>query len=73
MEYFVNVILPIPLENYLTYRVSEEQARMAVEIVLDYLKDKLPSPFDTQIDAVLAGGDVPGDLLKGIGGMFAKK
>lgn len=30
MQYFVNVILPIPLENHFTYRISEEQGHFLV-------------------------------------------
>lgn len=44
MEYFVNVILPIPLENYFTYRVSEEQARIlqpGMRVAVSFGKSKI--------------------------------
>jgi hypothetical protein len=50
--------------------LSEEMARMAVELVLDYLKKELPAPVGQQIDVFLknektiaAAADVVGDLL----------
>ncbi len=54
--------------------IAPEQAQMAVDVVLDYLKDKLPAPIDSQIDAVLGGGgDVTSGLGGALGGMFGKK
>lgn len=56
--------------------ISEAQAMTAVETVAGYLKDKLPSPIDQQVDALLKGGASGGslnDLTKGLGGMFGKK
>lgn len=54
--------------------VSEDQAKKAVETVLDFLKDKLPAPIATQIEGAL-GGDVPdlGDVGKKLGGLLGKK
>lgn len=52
--------------------ISEEQARQAVETVVDYLKDKLPKPIANQIDKAVEGEegvDVEG-LAKGLGGML---
>ena len=56
--------------------ISDEQARMAVNTVLDFLKSKLPAPIAGQLDGVLGGGDVMknlGGLAGGFGGMFGKK
>jgi uncharacterized protein (DUF2267 family) len=52
--------------------VSEDQAQQAVETVLDFLKDKLPAPIATQIEAVLSGGEMPdlGDIGKKLGGLL---
>ncbi len=52
--------------------VSERQAKQAVEIVLGFLKDKLPPALAGQVDGLLAGGERPdlGDLTKGLGGLF---
>ena len=54
--------------------ISEAQAQQAVEIVLDYLKDKLPEPVAGQIDAALEG-DLSGlaDMAGSLGGLFGKK
>lgn len=57
--------------------VSEAQAKQAVEIVLSFLKDRLPESMAGQVDAVIDGdlsglGDL-GDLAGGLGGMFGNK
>jgi hypothetical protein len=57
--------------------ISEAQAKQAVEIVLSFLKEKLPDSMAGQLDAVVDGdlsglGDL-GDLAGGLGGMFGKK
>jgi hypothetical protein len=54
--------------------ISEAQAKQAVEVVVGYLKDKLPEPLAGQIDGVLKG-DVSGlgDMAGGLGGLFGKK
>jgi hypothetical protein len=60
--------------------VSQAQAKQAVEIVLSFLKDRLPEPLAGQIDAVMEGdlsglgdlGDL-GDLAGGLGGLFGNK
>jgi len=54
--------------------ISEAQAKQAVDVVLGFLKDKLPSPVAGQVEAALKGdlsglGDVAGKL----GGLFGKK
>ena len=50
--------------------ISEEQAKMAVDVVVDFLKDRLPEPLDSQIDSLLEGGSLPDDLVKGLGSLF---
>ena len=52
--------------------LSEEMAKIAVDTVIDFLKDKLPGPAASQLDALLEGGDVSG-LLGGLGGLLGKK
>ena len=55
--------------------LSEEMAKTAVETVIGYLKDKLPTPIAGQIDSVLGGGGMPkdlGDLTKGLGDILGK-
>jgi nucleoid DNA-binding protein len=55
--------------------VSEDQARQAVDTVVEYLKEKLPEPIAGQVDKVLSGSgdvDVQG-LAQSLGGMLGKK
>jgi len=49
--------------------LNEEMSEMAVNLVLDYVKKKLPKPVAAQVDAVLGGGDA----LDAIGGLFGGK
>jgi hypothetical protein len=46
--------------------ISEALAKQAVEVVLDFLKKKLPAPLAGQIDSVLSGSNP----LAGVGKMF---
>ncbi|HYG99419.1 MAG TPA: hypothetical protein VD837_09835 [Terriglobales bacterium] len=50
--------------------ISEDKARTAVDIVVNYLKQKLPGPLGSQIDSALSGG---GGVAGSIGDMFGKK
>ena len=53
--------------------LSKEQSKIAVTVVLDFVKKKLPAPIAAQVDSVLGGkGDLGGaaDLL---GGLLGKK
>ncbi len=54
--------------------IDEKQAEQAVEVVLSFLKDKLPEPIAGQIDAALEG-DLSGlgDLAGGLGGLFGNR
>ena len=49
--------------------IPKDKAKKAVEVVLDYLKNKLPAPIAGQIDGVLGGGGAANAL----GGLFGKK
>jgi uncharacterized protein (DUF2267 family) len=51
--------------------IPEAQAEQAVEIVVGFLKDKLPEPIAGQVDAALEG-DLSGldDLIGGLDGLF---
>ncbi len=53
--------------------VSQDAAQKAVATVIDYLKQKLPGPVGSQIDAVLKGGGGLGDAAKGLVGKLGKK
>jgi len=53
--------------------VSEAIAEKAIEVVIGYLKKKLPAPIAGQIDAFLGGeglADNAEDLLKGLGNLL---
>jgi uncharacterized protein (DUF2267 family) len=54
--------------------ISEDQAQQAVEMVLGFLKDKLPAPVASQVESVLKGGGTPdlGDLGEKLGGLLGK-
>ena len=54
--------------------IPEAQAKQAVEIVIGYLKKKLPAPVASQIDGILGGGaSQAADVAKGLGGLLKKK
>ncbi len=53
--------------------ITEEQARVAVEVVIGFLKKKMPGSTGDQLDALLQGGGNPADLLSSLGGMFGGK
>jgi ribosomal protein L7/L12 len=49
--------------------LSQDQAKVAVETVVGFLKQKLPTPIAAQIDGVL-GGSGAADVAKGISSLF---
>lgn len=49
--------------------IPEGTARQAVDVVLNFLKDKLPAPIAAQVENVVKGGGAAG-LAKGLGGML---
>jgi len=56
--------------------LSEDMAQQAVEVVIDYLKEKLPTPIAGQIDSFLGGEGSGGlgNMAQGLaGGLFGKK
>jgi nucleoid DNA-binding protein len=54
--------------------IPQDKAQMAVDVVLNYLKGKLPSNMQSMVDSA-AKGQAPnmGDVQSGLGGMFGKK
>ena len=56
--------------------LSPDKAREAVQVVVGYLKSKLPGPIAAQIDGALGGqqggGDVAGQAQQGLGDLFGK-
>jgi hypothetical protein len=60
--------------------ISKTQASQAVDVVVKFLKDKLPKPIGGQLDAVLKNEDVMGQVadvaekgLGALGGLLNKK
>ncbi len=54
--------------------IPADKAKMAVDTVISYLKDKLPAPIATQIDGVLAGGKGGfAEAAAGVGELLGKK
>ncbi len=56
--------------------LPEAQARQAAEVVMKFLKEKLPAPIASQVDNFLENegtADVAQDLLKKGMGLFNKK
>lgn len=49
--------------------ISEDQARQAVTVVLNFLKERLPAPLASQVDGILNNPGAAGAL----GGLFGKK
>lgn len=53
--------------------ISQDQARVAVNTVVGFLKDKLPGPIASQLDNVLGGqrgsGDIAGRAGQAMGGL----
>jgi hypothetical protein len=52
--------------------IGENSAKVAVNTVLDFLKDRLPEPFASQVDSIIEGGQAD-DIMKGLGGLLGKK
>jgi hypothetical protein len=57
--------------------ISEEQAHSAVQTVIGYLQNNLPSGVSQQLGGLIGGAgggggiaDRAGDLMGGLGGMF---
>ena len=50
--------------------LPQDKAKLAVETVVNFLKTKLPPSIAGQIDALLAGGGLPDNLTKSLGGLL---
>ena len=55
--------------------LSDDLAKLAVDTVVGFLKDKLPAPVAGQIDGLLGGGlaGKAGGLTKSLGGLLGRK
>jgi uncharacterized protein (DUF2267 family) len=51
--------------------IPTDKAQTAVTTVLDFLKEKLPPQYASQLDRLVSGGG--GDIAGSIGGLFGKK
>ncbi len=49
--------------------ISPDQARQAVTVVVNFLKERLPAPIASQVDNVINNPGIAG----AIGGLFGKK
>lgn len=52
--------------------LDEKQAAVAVDLVLDYVKKKLPPTVGAQIDGLLDGEGGLGAAADALGGLFGK-
>ena len=57
--------------------ISADQSRQAVNMVLGFLKEKLPAPIASQVEGVLSGrgsgtGDIANQAKDMLGGMFGQ-
>lgn len=50
-----------------------DKAKVAVDTVINFLKEKLPPSIAGQLDTLLAGGGLPNDLSKDLGGLLGGK
>jgi uncharacterized protein (DUF2267 family) len=53
--------------------LSEDMARQAVDMVISFIKDKLPDSIATQLDAFLGSDDLleqAGDIAEGLEGLL---
>lgn len=53
--------------------IPEAQAKIAVQTVIGFLKEKLPAPLAGQIDALLGGKGQTADVMKSLGGLLGGK
>lgn len=53
--------------------LDKKQSKLAVEVVLDFLKKKLPAPVAAQVDAVLSGKGDLGAAANLVGGLLGGK
>jgi hypothetical protein len=53
--------------------LPQDKAKLAVETVLNFLKQKLPATFAGQLDSILEGGSLSDNLTKGLGDLLGGK
>ena len=51
--------------------LPEAQAKMAVEAVMGFIKEKLPAPIASQVESLMSGeGNAAQDMMGKLGGML---
>jgi hypothetical protein len=52
--------------------MSEDQAREVADVVIEFLKSKLPEPFRSQVENLISGAETGGidSVVQGITGML---
>jgi hypothetical protein len=53
--------------------MPEDKAKVAVETVVNFLKQKLQPSIAGQLDTIIAGGGLPDNLIEGLGGLLGGK
>ena len=53
--------------------LPQDKAKIAVDTVMGFLKQKLPPAIAGQLDALLAGGNLPGDISSSLGSLLGGK
>lgn len=53
--------------------LPQDRAKVAVETVMNFLKQKLPPTIAGQLDVVLAGGNIQENITKGLGDLLGGK
>ncbi len=53
--------------------LPQDKAKVAVDTVINFLKQKLPPGIAGQLDGVLKGGGLPDNLTKGLGDLLGGK
>jgi nucleoid DNA-binding protein len=53
-------------------KIDEKSAKVAVDAVLEFIKDKLPEPYASQLDNIVESGQAD-DTISGLGGLLGKK
>lgn len=53
--------------------IPEAQAKIAVDTVVGFIKQRLPAPIAAQVDAAINNPSEVENLAKGLGGMFGQK
>jgi hypothetical protein len=53
--------------------LPQDKAKVAVETVVNFLKQKLPPSIAGQLDTLLSGGSLQDNLTKGLGDLLGGK